>query len=102
MVCIGEKVGLEDNYTDILQKALRGLHMDMGDLAERAGVPAKAIGEILNGQVDPDAIERLAFVLNLHGPSLVALARGQWEPKPVESFPGLAMFTTWYGDMTVN
>jgi glyoxylase-like metal-dependent hydrolase (beta-lactamase superfamily II) len=39
--------------------------------------------------------------LQLHGPSLLALAENAWRPEPVE-LAGLEGFTTTYGDMTVN
>jgi glyoxylase-like metal-dependent hydrolase (beta-lactamase superfamily II) len=97
-----EKIALEDAYTDILNKAQKGLRLSVDELAERSGLPAQTIQSIKNGNPDPAALEKLAFVLNLHGPSLVALAEERWYPQAVPSFPGLAMFTTWYGDMTVN
>lgn len=97
-----EKIALEDAYVDILNKAQKGLRISEEDLAERSGVPVSTIQALKQGNPDPEALDKLAFVLHLHGPSLVALAQDRWYPKSAQPVPGLAMFTTWYGDMTVN
>jgi hydroxyacylglutathione hydrolase len=101
-VVILEKLPLEDGYTDILGKAQRGLGLSIDDLADRTGLSAERIQALKSGQYDADALERLAFALNLHAPSLDALAQGLWHPKTTAGFPGFSMFTTVYGDMTVN
>ncbi len=72
-------IPLEDNVDDIIAKAARGL-----------GVSEAA----LRGA----SIEQLAKTLRL---SATALADRAWHPAPVK-LPGLAMFTTDYGSMTVN
>jgi glyoxylase-like metal-dependent hydrolase (beta-lactamase superfamily II) len=95
-------IPLEDTFADILQKAQRGLKLSLDEIAERSGVSVQTIRELHQGQVNPEALEKLAFALNLHEPSLSAMAEGSWQPKPVAAFPGFAMFTTWFGDMTVN
>jgi hydroxyacylglutathione hydrolase len=102
MALISEKLALEDAYVDVIQKAQRGLHLPIEDLAERTELTTELIHQVKEGLVDEAAIAKLAFALNLHALSLIQLAKGTWSPKTVESFPGLAMFTTWYGDMTVN
>jgi hydroxyacylglutathione hydrolase len=97
-----EKIGLEDAYVDILNKVQRGLRLSIEDLADRTGLSPQRVKEVKDGLVDEDAIRKLAFALNLHSPSLVNLAKDAWYPQDIDAFPGLAMFTTWYGDMTVN
>jgi hydroxyacylglutathione hydrolase len=99
---IGEKIGLEDTYVDILGKAQKGQKLSLDDLAERAGVSTAEIHALKNGTANIEILEKLAFVLNLHGPSLTTLAQDRWYPQALPELPGLAMFTTWYGDMTVN
>ncbi len=99
---ITEKIALEDAYTDVLNKARKGLRLSLEDLAERSGLSVQAIQSVQNGEPAQDVLEKLAFVLNLHAPSLIDLAEGAWQPAPVGNMAGLAMFTTWYGDMTVN
>ena len=97
------KLALEDGYTDILNKAQRGLKLTAEELLERTNLTRDALDAIKTGE-NPDLadLERLAFALRLHPASLQALASGAWQPKPVAALPGFAMFTTWYGDMTVN
>ncbi|HEY9746755.1 MAG TPA: MBL fold metallo-hydrolase [Oculatellaceae cyanobacterium] len=97
-----ERLPLEDEVCDILRKAQRGLHLTLEELQDRTGLPAAELASVLQGQAQPDALEKLAFALNLHAPSLQTLASGSWYPKTSTDFDGLAMFTTWYGDMTVN
>jgi len=72
-------IPLEDNFDDIIGKAQRGLGVSD---AELRGAD----------------VARLAKVLRL---SAAALSDRKWHPAPVE-LPGLAMFTTRYGGMTVN
>lgn len=97
-----EKPALEDAFTDILGKAQRGLRLSLEELADRSGLSPEAIRAVKSGEADIEAIERLAFVLNLHAPSLASLASGRWQPGEVQPFDGFAMFTTVFGDMTVN
>jgi len=72
-------IPLEDNFDDILEKARTGL-----------------------GVCDPHlrnaSLQHIAATLRL---SASALADRHWHPAPVQ-VPGLAMFTTHYGSLTVN
>lgn len=93
---------LEDGFTDVLGKTRKGLKMTLEELAERTGLLLAQVQGAFDGAVEPDVLEKLAFALSLDGPALLAMANQQWQPQPISSFPGLAQFTTWYGDMTVN
>jgi hydroxyacylglutathione hydrolase len=94
---------LEDGFTDILRKAQRGLHLTNEELLDRTGLSAETLQAVQYGSPDPGALEKLAFALHLHAPSLIKLAEGAWTPEPVSAIPGFAMFTTPFGsDMTVN
>jgi hydroxyacylglutathione hydrolase len=97
-----EKLALEDNFTDVLGKSQRGLKLTVEEIAERADLPVDTIQALKQGRLDRDALQRLAFVLNLHPASLVTMAENRWEPKSQPALDGFAMFTTNYGDMTVN
>jgi hydroxyacylglutathione hydrolase len=92
---------LEDNFTDILGKAQRGLKLSDQDLAERAGISIIELGEAKAGQVIEPVLRKLAGVLALRPDALVASAKEAWYPEPI-SMDGLAQFTTPYYDMTVN
>jgi hydroxyacylglutathione hydrolase len=91
---------LEDNVSDIIGKAQRGLGISDSQLAERAGVSAEKIRSLRSGDFDADAIERVAPVLKLSGPGLRKLSSGKWDP--VDEVAGLAQFNTTYHDITVN
>jgi glyoxylase-like metal-dependent hydrolase (beta-lactamase superfamily II) len=93
-------IPLEDNVSDIIGKAQRGLGISDSELAERAGVTTEKVRRLRSGELDNDAIDRVAPILKLSGAGLRKLASGKWEP--VEEIAGLAQFNTTYHDMTVN
>lgn len=94
-------IPLEDNFSDIVGKAQRGLKLSDADLAARSGVPAAAIERIKGGTVDEAALRKLAPALGLAPDALVQSARKGWCP-PALQVNGLAQFNTPYEDMTVN
>ncbi|MFN2623471.1 MAG: MBL fold metallo-hydrolase [Chthoniobacterales bacterium] len=95
-------IPLEDNVTDIIGKAQRGLGISESQLADRAGVGVDEVRKIRSGDLSGDAIDRVAPVLKLSAPVLRKLASGDWKPERITDIDGLAMFNTTYGDMTVN
>jgi glyoxylase-like metal-dependent hydrolase (beta-lactamase superfamily II) len=94
-------IPLEDNFTDVLGKAMRGLGLSDSGLAAKSGVAIPQVKLLRGGEVDENALRTVAPVLGLNAGALVALARGRWQPRPVD-VPGLLMFNTPFGDMTVN
>jgi len=92
---------LEDSFTDVIGKAQRGLGLSDEALAQKAGVDVAAVQSLKGGALDEAVAQKVAAVLELHAPSLIALAKGAYQPKPV-SMEGLQQFTSTYGDMTVN
>lgn len=92
---------LEDGFNDVVCKAQFGLGLSDDALAAAAGIDAAALTAVKQGAVDKAALSRLAPALQLHGPSLLALAENAWQPESV-ALAGLEGFTTSYGDMTVN
>ena len=98
----GMAIPLEDNVSDIIGKAQRGLGISDSQLAERAGVDLDAVRQLRGGDLAGDAVERVAPVLKLSAAALRKLATGKWEPEAIGGIDGLAMFNTTYGDMTVN
>ena len=95
-------IPLEDNASDILGKAQRGLGLSDSQLAEKAGIDAARVRQLRDGNLDDKAARALAPVLGLDPTSLLKLARGEWKPEHVQEMAGLAQFNTTYGDMTVN
>lgn len=95
-------IPLEDNFTDIIGKAQRGLGVSDSQLAQKAGINAGRVRSLREGQFDDATIRAVAPVLHLNAEALLKLARNQWIPEAVEDIEGLAQFNTPYGDMTVN
>jgi hydroxyacylglutathione hydrolase len=92
---------LEDAFNDVVCKAQFGLGLSDDALAAAAGIDVADLTAVKQGAIDKAALSRLAPALQLHGPSLLALAENAWQPEAV-ALAGLEGFTTTYGDMTVN
>jgi len=95
-------IPLEDNVSDIIGKAQRGLGVSDSQLAERSGAGAEKIRKVREGTLDDDTVERVAPLLKLNPAALRKLAAGKWSPEAVAEIDGLAQFNTTYHDMTVN
>jgi hydroxyacylglutathione hydrolase len=95
-------IPLEDNVSDIIGKAQRGLGISDSQLATRSGVVAEKLQDLQRGHLDEDVLTRVAPVLRLDSNSLRKLGRGEWEPEPLGEMEGLRQFNTVYYDMTVN
>lgn len=80
-------IPLEDNYTDIVGKASRGLKIPV--------TPLPAATDVV-------ALRRVAAHLRLYPDALVASAQEQWYPADSGLIDGLACFNTPFEDMTVN
>lgn len=74
---------LEDEFGDIIQKARDGNSWAQKDLSHATGIPVQGIDRIEKCEMVPSdfVIKKLADALNLHGPSLVSIARGAWAPR---------------------
>src|SRR3954465_10371304 len=94
-------IPLEDNFSDVIGKAQRGLRLSDTELAEKARVSSQKIKKLREGEFDELALLRIAGTLNLASRALCELAAGEWRPEKQE-LAGLAQFTTRYHDMTVN
>jgi glyoxylase-like metal-dependent hydrolase (beta-lactamase superfamily II) len=94
-------IPLEDNFSDILGKAQRGLKLSDEQLAKRAGVSLSDLGRAQSGECDENVIRKLASALNLRAAALIESANRAWAPNPI-AVPGLAQLNTPYRDMTVN
>ena len=94
-------IPLEDTFTDIIGKAMRGLHLDDQSLAQRAGIGLSDLQTLRAGDFSSTAAAKIAPVLGLNAGALTALAEKRYSPAPV-TLVGLAQFNTPYEDMTVN
>ena len=95
-------IPLEDNFTDIIGKAQRGLGFSDSQLAEKSGASAEKIRQLRDGNFDRATADRVAPVLEAQrrGAGRVS-RRAKWQPDEI-ALEGLAQFNTPYHDMQVN
>lgn len=94
-------IPLEDNFTDIIGKAQRGLALSDSQLAERSGANADAIRQLRDGKFDRATIDRIAPFLQLDAQALAELAQNKFRPNEIQ-LNGLAQFNTPHHDLQVN
>jgi glyoxylase-like metal-dependent hydrolase (beta-lactamase superfamily II) len=97
-------IPLEDFCEDILGKAQRGLALSDDALAAQAGVSHADLITAHAGHGADATLAKLAPVLGLHAPSLIASAHKSWHPD-LPTLPTLAQFNTrWssHGGILVN
>jgi len=96
------RIPIEDNFTDVISKAQRGMGMSDEDLCKRAEVSGGDLKAVKAGEVNDAVIRRIARHLRLGPNALEELAHKKWYPEaPV--FPhGFAIFNTPFEDLTVN
>lgn len=96
------RIPLEDNLTDIIKKAQRGLNIDDATLAARAGIGTDVLNAVKSGEPLYAAVRRIARHLQLNPSKSEAFAKNPPYPS-VPNFPrGFMMFNTRYEDMSVN
>ena len=94
-------IPLEDSFSDIVGKAMRGLKLTDAHAAELAGVAPDAINRLRDGEWNEAVARKVAPVLGLKAAALADLGNRAWLPDPV-GIEGLAQFNTVFEDMTVN
>lgn len=72
---------IEDEFEDVLGKAMRGQSLSLAALASRADVSLEAIRDLVSGQWEERAACRVAEALNLNADCLCRLAGGAAAPK---------------------
>ncbi len=96
------RLPLEDNFTDVIAKAQRGLKISDEQLAKRAEITIEDLAAVKSGEVNDVVIRRIARHLKLSATALDDLAHKRFYPLAPVFARGLAMFNTPHGDMTVN
>ncbi len=96
------RIPLEDNYTDILGKAQRGLRITDEQLAARAEITPVELASFKAGQFNEAVARRVARHLKIHPSALAHLATGKWYPEHPLFRSGFAAFNSPCDDMTVN
>ena len=95
-------IPLEDGFTDIIGKAQRGQSITDEALAGLTGISLPAIQSLKAGDLDENSLTKVARALGLGANALLALAKGSYQPTPINVPEGLACFNTDFEDMTVN
>lgn len=96
------RIPLEDGFTDIINKAQRGLKIADADLAKRAEVSSADLEAVKAGSPLIPVIRRIARHLRLSPDALEAIALRTWYPAQPNFPTGFAAFNTTFEDMTVN
>ncbi len=96
------RIPLEDNFSDIINKAQRGLKIADDDLARRAEVSVTDLAAVKSGQPLVAVLRRIARHLRLSPDALEAIATRTWYPAQPNFPTGFAAFNTAWEDMTVN
>ncbi len=96
------RIPLEDNFTDVIGKAQRGLKLSDADLAAKAGISAADLAAVQGGEIRELVLLAVAPALGLERNALIGLARKEWYPEQPQFKRGFAMFNTTFEDMTVN
>jgi glyoxylase-like metal-dependent hydrolase (beta-lactamase superfamily II) len=94
-------IPLEDNFADVLGKALRGRNLDQAAAARAAKLDPAAVARLLAGDFEEDATRALASALQLSPEALVRLARREHHPM-VPCPESMFVATTPFDGMTVN
>ena len=66
-------IKLEDNFSDVLGKAQRGLEISDSELEKKSGANADAFRKVRDGQFDEATVRAIAPALNLEADALVKL-----------------------------
>lgn len=96
------RIPLEDQFQDVIGKARRGLKLSESLLVQKVHLEFDQLEALQAGQFDVDAASKIAEVLELDPPSLIALGRESWYPETPELPTTFAAFNTPFEDMTVN
>jgi glyoxylase-like metal-dependent hydrolase (beta-lactamase superfamily II) len=94
-------IPLEDNFNDILGKAIRGRKLNTRELAERTDVLPEQVQALTEGVFDETLTRKLAPALGLNANALIAIGKREYRPAPID-VEGLLQFNTPFDDMTVN
>ena len=97
-----QRMPLEDSWSDVLKKALRGQDWSVEEAAARSGLTESAVESLLGGCLNEADAVALAQALGLRVSPLLELARGEYHPGQIRLPDGAAMFSTDWGGMTVH
>ncbi|WP_411825734.1 MBL fold metallo-hydrolase [Luteolibacter sp. AS25] len=67
-------MNLEDEFPDVIRKAMMGQNIEASELAEKAGIEICEVSGLLHGDMEEQSARHVAEVLNLDPESLIALS----------------------------
>ncbi len=94
-------LSLEDTFSDVLGKAVRGVGKPPSMLSAETGLAVEKIQSVLAGNFDADAVRALAAALGLAAERVVTLGEGSYLPAVV-GLEGLRQFSTPFDEIIVN
>lgn len=92
-------MSLEDEFTDVIAKAMRGLELDSSALASSSGITIERVEELLQGEMDQDAITAICPVLGLDLAALLNLPN--YLPQEIH-LAGIRRIELLFGQWKVN
>lgn len=99
-------IRIEDDFEDVVGKAMAGLGMRADELAVKSGLEKAAVESLLDGTFSAEALHAVAPALGLAPEPLVAMGESAWYPQT--ALPDwVRLFNTpfplpGYAEMTVN
>lgn len=95
-------IPLEDEYADILLKAMRGRRVAELELSARTGLPLDLLSRLCRGEFcDEPALLKIAIALSLDPQALTIAAARAWRPR-LHRVAGLEMFRLGWRRLWVN
>jgi hydroxyacylglutathione hydrolase len=92
-------MSLEDEFSDVVAKALAGLELDASDLARAAGVESCEIEGLLHGEMDGNVVRKIAPHLRIDAEALIGLP--SYLPQPL-GIAGITRIELPFRQWTVN
>jgi glyoxylase-like metal-dependent hydrolase (beta-lactamase superfamily II) len=93
---------LEDNYGDIVSKAMRGLGVMDLHLAQAARLTVAEVRAARGGEFAEPAARRIARALGLNADALAAIGGGAWHPHAAGVLGVQPFASPYHGGITVN
>ncbi len=96
---------LEDGWTDVMGKAIRGMQIDPLHLAARSGIAQQILEPILAGKrPEEEILRKLATALELQPQAFADLAFERYRPRPIDParWTGIIQIPSRYMDIVVN
>ncbi len=92
-------MSLEDEFSDVIAKAMRGMEIEAEDLAKLSGVSPCEVSGLLHGEMDEAVVQKISPVLGLDAESILALP--SYTPKPL-TLPGIQRIELPFRQWSVN